>query len=113
MADKHLFIDDKHIKDFETKYYAGYVSKHDDGFIVSGAMAGAEETFSIGQPVYDTDHNMMGYLSIGLYQHLDYSADMRIPVEYWKISLPTRYCIPGKEVRTYWQEIEASGKEKE
>ena len=90
-----------------TKYDAGKVIKCGDQFGICCEMGGAKETFSIGQPVYDKDFNLMGYLGIGFWEHLDYAGDIRIPVERWAICLPTEYCIEGKQVFTYWQMIEA------
>lgn len=102
------FID--HYKDagVDTKYSAGIVRKYENEFIIAYEMKGASETFSIGQPVFDKDKNIMGYLGISFYKHLDYSTEglIRIPVENWTICLPTEYCIDGKKVYTYWQMLE-------
>lgn len=97
------FIDQINEKDISTKYNAGVVCEKDGNFIIGYEMKGANDTFSIGQPVYDKDKNIMGWLGIGLYRHLDYVADERIPCEYWQICLPTRFCEVGKQVYTYWQ----------
>lgn len=99
------FIDQYKEKNVATKYDAGIVSKCGEDFMVACEMLGAGETFSIGQPVYDRDKNLMGYLGIGLYNHLNYSTEgkIRIPVEYWAICLPTQHCVEGKRVYTYWQ----------
>ena len=89
---------------YDTSYDAGYVDKNGCDFIIDRATKGAEETFSIGQPVYDKDRNIMGWLGIGLFSFLNYdNEDVRIPVSYWKICLPTEFCEVGKEVYTYWQ----------
>lgn len=85
-------------------YSAGIVNVHDNEFVVDRQQAGAEETFSIGQPIYDKEANLLGYLGIGIFDHLDYAnTNRRIPVEYWKICLPTEYCARGKGIFTYWQ----------
>lgn len=104
------FIDHYQDKDVATKYHAGRVSKYGNFFMIAYEMEGAKETFSIGQPVYDKDKNLMGYLGIGLYANLDYSTEgkIRIPVEHWIICLPTKYCEEGKTVYTYWQNKEGA-----
>ena len=89
--------------DVDTKYDAGHIVLDDGVFIIANQMRGAEETFSIGQPIYDKDHNLMGYLAMGLYTHLNYAADIEIPVEKWMVCKPTKYCSNGKRVFTYWQ----------
>lgn len=106
------FID--HIEDeYPTKYSAGHVIQRYGDFIIAEEQTGARETFSIGQPVYDKDGNLLGYLGIGLYANLDYAVGIRVPVEYWIICLPTQDCIPGKKVYTYWQYKEMWESEKE
>lgn len=103
------FIDHYKDENVATRYYAGRVYKYDNYFIIAYGMQGAEETFSIGQPVYDKCNNIMGYLGIGLYANLDYSTEgkIRIPAEHWMICLPTKHCVEGKTVYTYWQAIES------
>lgn len=102
MTDIKRFVDYQK-GDYPTKYNAGYITERYGDFLIAESQKGAEETFSIGQPVYDIENNLMGYLGIGLYANLDYATEIRIPVEYWKICLPTKYCITGKSVYTYWQ----------
>lgn len=99
------FIDHYMDENVTTKYDAGIVYKNGNDFIIAYEQGGAEDTFSIGQPVYDKDGNLMGYMGIGLYANLDYSTEgqIRIPVEHWSICLPTKHCIAGKKVFTYWQ----------
>lgn len=99
------FIDHYKDENVATGYNAGTVCRYGNDFVISYEMEGAKETFSIGQPVYDKDKNLMGYLGIGLYGSLDYATEgqIRIPVEHWTICLPTKYCISGKQVYTYWQ----------
>lgn len=102
------FIDCYMDTNVETKYDAGSIVQVDDGYAVGYAQLGAERTFSIGQPVYDKDHNLMGYLGIGLFHHLNYATeDMRIPSEVWVVLMPTKYCEEGKKVFTYWQNKKA------
>jgi len=101
------FIDQIEI---DTTYDAGIVVKHEDGYGIGHETHGAERTFSVGQPVYDKEGHIMGWLGIGLYHHLDYSCEtVRVPSEYWQICLPTEYCEEGKKVYTYWQMLENQG----
>lgn len=101
------FIDDYKANDFDTQYDAGTVAEYYGGYLISGQTMGAEETFSVGQPVYDEKYNLMGYLGIDLLRYLDYGSLTekmpRIPVECWTICLPTEHCQSGKKVKTYWQ----------
>ena len=99
------FIDVKDEK-METAYSAGRVYEYGNGYIVAYYQDGAAETFSIGQPVYDKDGFLMGYLGIGMLRSLTYASDLNIPVETWTICLPTPDCKPGKKVYTYYQERE-------
>lgn len=100
------FIDHYKDENVSIKYSAGVVEQYGKDFIVAYEQMGAKETFSIGQPVYDKDKNLMGYLGIGLYKNLDYSTDgIRIPVETWTICLPTKHCVGGKKIFTYWQTV--------
>lgn len=87
------------------KYDAGWVYKQGDEFFIADQQAGAEETFSIGQSVYDKKGNLLGYLGISLLRNLDYynKLGVRIPVEIWRICLPTKHCKPGVKIVTYWQ----------
>jgi len=93
------------------KYSAGRVcGLYGEGsslaYSITEYQAGAEETFTVGQPVYDTDNNLLGYLKITLYEHLNYDGRFNgetIPVEEWQIGNPTEHCKPGKNIMTYWQ----------
>lgn len=95
--------------DYPTQYNAGEVCIKNDEYMIGYEQQGAKDTFSVGQQVFDKDGNLMGYLGIGLYANLDYAIDtekmpnIRVPVEYWKICLPTVHCQAGKQVFTYWQ----------
>jgi len=102
---KPKFIEQMKMEKVDRQYDAGVVCENDGNYIIGYEMQGAEETFSIGQPVYDKDKNLMGYLGIGLYANLNYYTEgqIRIPVEHWIICLPTKYCEVGKRVYTYWQ----------
>ena len=108
------FIDVKDEK-METSYSAGRVEEYGDGYTIGYYQQGAAETFSIGQPVYDKEGFLMGYLAIGLFRSLTYALDLAIPipVEQWVICLPTADCKPGKKVYTYYQECERMKKESE
>ena len=92
-------------EEITTKYEAGNVTLYDGRFQIEWACKGAIETFSIGQPVYDKDGNIMGWLGLTLLGNLNYHTEtgIRVPVENWEICLPTEYCMPGKKVFTYWQ----------
>lgn len=92
-------------------YSAGQVLVCSNECRVGFEQYGAGETFSVGQPVYDIDGNLLGYLGIGLADSLDYSCSIRVPVEYWTICLPTKYCTHGKQVYTYWQNKAKSSEE--
>ena len=104
------FIEQLKIKDVDVdgdrQYSAGIVCKEDGNYFVGYEMKGAKETFSIGQPVYDENKNIMGWLGIGLYNNLRYSANIKVPCERWQICLPTKFCKRGKQVYTYWQMTE-------
>lgn len=97
------FIDCYKDKDVPTEYDAGFIVKDDNEYIITQFTLGAEKTFSIGQSIYDRNCNLMGYLGIGLYNNLNYSADIRIPCDKWVIIQPTEHCKAGKQVFTYWQ----------
>jgi hypothetical protein len=111
---------DKFRDDGLLKLSAGTVYKDRNRFTVGYQTNGAEETFSIGQPVFDKDWNLMGYLGISLYSHLDYAdrvpgrniatgepIELRVPVEEWAIENHTPRCEEGKAIYTYWQYLEA------
>lgn len=86
------------------KYDAGWVYQNGDEFFITDEQAGAEDTFSIGQSVFDKKGNLLGYLGISLLKSLDYNESrVRIPVETWRICLPTSHCKHGVEIVTYWQ----------
>ena len=103
-----LFIRQNKIDEESLNYDAGIVLGYDDGeFIISKEQKGAENTFSVGQPIYDKNKNKLGYLGIGLYKNLDYYCENvkeeKIPVYYWKICNTTNHCKCGIKVFTYWQ----------
>lgn len=87
------------------KYDAGWVYQNGDEFFITEEQAGVEETFSVGQSVFDKKGNLLGYLGISLLKSLDYynESGVRIPVETWRICLPTEHCKHGVEIVTYWQ----------
>ena len=98
----------KENKKYNAKYDAGWVYEYDDRFIIDRAQAGAEESFSIGQPVYDEEGNVMGFLGVTLFRNLNYAKikGIDIPVECWEICLPTKHCKNYKKVYTYWKNEE-------
>ena len=108
MSDIKLFVNYPD-ESCPTQYSAGYITQRYGDYLIAEETKGARETFSIGQPVYDKEGNLLGYLGIGLYENLDYATEIRIPVEYWKICLPTKDCRSGKSVYTYWQNKERKG----
>ena len=98
------------------KYSSGFVYEEKYGFIINSQQYGAEETFSISQPIYDADHNKLGYLGIGCFDSLDYAHnphEERIPVYFWRIERPTKYCKNGVKVYTYWQNFNETEKKHE
>lgn len=107
------FIEQMKMEKVDTQYNAGIVCEQDGNYIIGYEMRGAEKTFSIGQPVYDKDKNIMGWLGIGLFENLNYTAKIRVPCEYWQICLPTKFCEGGKQVYTYWQTIESQAESRE
>lgn len=105
-------VEDKASFDNNLEYSSGIVEYDRDTntYSIAYQQYGAEETFSIGQPVFDKDNNLMGYLGISLYENLDYSCEaLRVPVERWTICLPTKHCAYGKQVYTYWQKENKGG----
>lgn len=108
------FISQNEIDENSLKYDAGCVHKVDDNYVIAFNQLGAEITFSIGQPIYDTNKNKLGYLGIGLYNNLNYtnhSHNIDIPCYYWMICNPTQYCKDGIIIHTYWQNLNKSVKE--
>ena len=103
------FIDCYKDENVETKFDSGKVWETNYGFLINGAMLGAEQTFSIGQPVFNEDGDVLGYLGITILEYLHYIADDFdgiIPCEAWKIEQPTNHCKQGIKVYTYWQNKE-------
>ena len=100
------FIDCYQKDGYATDFSSGIVCIYGSGYMVGYEQMGARATFSVGQPVYDEDGNLMGYLGIGLYENLDYATGGeldRVPVEHWTICLPTPHCNVNKRIYTYWQ----------
>jgi hypothetical protein len=88
------------------KYKAGHIVVSGKDFIIAESQGGAEETFSIGQPVYSNGGMLLGYLGLTMYDNLNYSnstSELKLPVERWCVCLPTKYCTAGLYVKTYWQ----------
>jgi len=119
IIDKEIrkFINQIECENVETKYNSGVVAHINGEYLIGYEQLGARDAFSVGQPVYDENGRVMGYLGVGLYENLNYYFDCaispRIPVEYWRICLPTKYCKEGKQIFTYWQNKERSQTEKE
>ena len=94
------------IEEKNLEYETGRVCCVDEHYVIGFEMLGARSLFSIGQPVYDSENNLMGYLGIGLYDRLNQSftefPDLSVPCYYWEICKPTKYCIEGKRIFTYW-----------
>ena len=100
------FTEQNSIESGDLQYYGGRVAHNNGEQIIGQSKKGAEDTFSICQPVFDKDNNLLGYLGIGMYQHLNYSNSpnkIDIPCYYWKICNPTKYCKVGIKAFTYWQ----------
>ena len=88
------------------QYSSGFVYEEKYGFIINSQQYGAEDTFSVSQPIYDVDHNKLGYLGIGCFDSLDYTHNPHkenVPCIFWRIENPTKYCKHGVKVYTYWQ----------
>lgn len=103
------FIDSYKDENVATRFQSGRIWYSDERYLINGAMIGAEETFSVGQPVFNKNGDLLGYLNLHLLTNLNYSTDGfdgRIPCEVWEIDLPTIHCKRGIEVYTYWQNQE-------
>ena len=98
-----LFINEyKNKYDKKTlSYTAGEIC---EGGEITNQQKGAEETFSIGMPVYNKDGNELGKLSIGLFESLNYSTpdlDFKIPVYTWRVD---GYKGKRQIIKTYYQQ---------
>ncbi len=77
------------------KNEAGIVYERNDGrgYQVAYQQAGAEQTFAVGMPVYDSYNHKLGYLGLGLYENLNCSSSdsfhEAIPMSMWSIEQPT------------------------
>lgn len=103
------FIDSYKDENVATKYHSGKIWFSKGRYLINGAMVGTEETFSVGQPVFNENGDLLGFLSLHLLTNLNYATDDfegRIPCEIWEIELPTTHCKHGIEVYTYWQNKE-------
>ena len=100
------FIKQENVESGSLQYSSGILQYNDDGYLIGYEQKGAEDTFSICQPMFDKNNNLLGYLGIGMYSGLNYTHQphkLNIPCYYWKICKPTKYCKVGIEVFTYWQ----------
>jgi len=107
------FTEQNSIESGSLQYFGGKFAHNNSEYIIGYSQKGAEDTFSICQPMFDEDNNLLGYLGIGMYSHLDYSDHphkLNVPVYYWKICNPTKYCKVGIEVYTYWQNFKEETK---
>jgi len=101
-----LFVHQKQVDEKSLEYFAGRIYLNAGRYFIGDQQRGAEEIFTIGQPIYDTDNFLMGYMEIALHKNLDYAGrynGLNIPAEGWAIGHPTAHCQPGKKVVTYWQ----------
>ena len=92
------------IDEYKTKYdkntlsyFAGEICEDGD---ITNQQKGAEDTFAIGMPVYDEQGKELGRLSIGLFDNLNYSADIKIPVHTWRVD---GYKGERKKIKTFYQ----------
>lgn len=95
-----LFINEyKNKYDDLLQYYAGVICEDGD---ITYQQAGAEETFSIGMPVYDMNNQEIGRLSVGLFDNLNYLADLdiKIPVYTWRV---VGYKGKRQKIKTFYQ----------
>ena len=110
------FVNQNSIDENSLKYDAGSVYEDYGVFLINGEQKGASDTFSVSQPIYDKNGYKMGYLGIGCFKSLDYAHlphNEDIPVYFWQICNPTKYCESGKHVYTYWQNFGEYEKESE
>ena len=100
------FTEQNEIGENSLQYSAGTIHSNDGDYILGYSQKGAEDTFSICQPMFDENNNLIGYLGIDMYRSLDYTHrphGVDIPCYYWKICNPTKYCKVGIKAFTYWQ----------
>lgn len=97
------FVDDLESvhSDFTLKLSAGYI---DTQGVICREQFGAKDTFSVGMPVYGEDDKMIGRLSIGLWENLNYATKTKdgldIPAECWRVD---GYTGKRQDIKTYWQ----------
>lgn len=97
-----LFINEYKTKydDQTLTYKAGEICEDGD---ITNQQKGAEDTFAIGMPIYDTDGKELGKLSIGLFNNFNYHTpdlDIEIPVFTWRID---GYKGERKIIKTFYQ----------
>ena len=95
------------INEYKTKYdektlsySAGEICEDGD---ITNQQAGAEETFSIGMPVYDKEGNELGKLSVCLFENLNYNTpdiNIKIPVSTWRV---VGYKGKRQTIKTFYQ----------
>lgn len=95
------FIDDfKNDYSKNLKYSAGEICEDGD---ITNQQQGAENTFSIGMPIYSLDGVEIGKISMGLFHGFNYlrkAGEIDIPVETWRVE---GYKGPRQKIKTYYQ----------
>jgi hypothetical protein len=90
-------------------YRAGRIFKQENRYSVGEWQVGAAMTFAVGMPVYDKDNNKLGYLEKWVCENLDIATEGPdeyhevIPAMEWGVGKPTKHCVAGATVYTYWQ----------
>lgn len=107
------FSEQDEVKRSTINFDAGYVQEYEeDGnklYVIEWIQSGAEKTFSIGQPVFNSKGDQMGVLGIYILGN-DYWEKYHIAgltvMDAWIICMPTKHCKAGEKVYTYWQNKE-------
>jgi hypothetical protein len=112
-----LFYDQEKPDDKWLTYDSGKLVESSSGRLcIAYEERGARMLYSVGQPIYDTDYNLLGHLGIGIYNNLNYcdspnkEHDILIPVYFWSIENQTRFAISGTKVKTYWHYLKEKSK---
>ena len=97
----HLFSD-KYKETYieELSYSAWYI---DEEWNICYQQMWAEQTFSIGMPIYDMEWTELWRISIWLCKNLNYwidDFDLKIPVYKWQVEW---YRWKPKKIQTYYQ----------
>jgi hypothetical protein len=98
-----VYTHEEKYSDFLLGLSAGYI---DEEGRICNQQKGAEDTLAIGMPIYTEQYELIGNLSIGLWEHLDYaertSDGQEIPVYHWKVD---GYKGKRQNVKTYYQKL--------